>query len=287
MFDHVQAFYQPTSVREAVRLLQTLGPGSRVVAGATDLAVQAERSTRFLVDITHLGLSYVRHQAGKWVIGATTTMAELESSKLRGFANGVIAKAASTCGAIQIRNMATVGGNLVNASPAADTATPLLALDASVVMQGGKGGTKTIPLHKFWSGPHSTVLNGGLLVEIQVPDCKPRSGWSFHKLGRTESDIALVNAAAGVQCDRAGVCTDARIATGAVAPTPMRAAGAEAMMIGQKLSGELLDRVAEQVSREVRPISDVRATAVYRRAMSGVLARRALMEAAVNAGCAL
>jgi carbon-monoxide dehydrogenase medium subunit len=221
------------------------------------------------------------------VIGATTTMAALEhSTKMRGFANGIIARSASTCGAVQIRNMATVGGNLANASPAADTATPLLALDAIVVLQG-KGGTRTLPLQKFWSGPHSTVLNGGLLIEIHIPDCKPRSGWSFQKLGRTESDIAQVNAAAGLQCDRSGVCTHVRIALGAVAPTPMRAMAAEAMMVGQKLSAALLDQVAEQVSREVRPITDVRATAEYRRAMSGVLVRRALLECAANAGCEL
>ena len=287
MFDHVQAFYHPSSVPEALRLLRTLGPGSRVVAGGTDLAVQAKRSTRYLIDITRLGLDYIRRQSGGWVVGATTTMAALEQSpKMRSLADGIVSQAASTCGSVQLRNMATVGGNLANASPAADTATPLLALDASVVVQAVRG-KRVLPLSEFFSGPHRTALNGALLLEIRVPGPKPRSRWCFQKLGRTEADISVVNLAAGLQFDSAGRCAFARLALGAVAPTPMRAQAAETLLAGQKLSRALLQRVAESVMQAVQPISDIRASAEYRREMCGVLARRALMECAERAGCAL
>lgn len=287
MFDHVQAYYQPGSVPEALRLLRTLGPSSRVVAGATDLAVQAERSTRFLVDITRLGLSYIKPRRDGWAIGATTTMAELEESpKIHALAGGILARAASACGPVQLRNMATLGGNLANASPAADTATPLLVMGARVVSQGPDG-KRTATLEDFFAGPARAALRGSLLLEIVVPATKPGSFWSFQKLGRTESDIALVNAAAGLQLDRAGRCSWARIALGAVAPVPMRTPGAEMIMAGQKLDRRLIKRAAEQAMREARPMTDLRASAEYRRNMCGVLVERALEECARQAGCEL
>ncbi len=286
MFDHIEAFYRPTSIREAIRLLHSGRGRGRLVAGGTDVAVQADRSIRFLVDVSRLGLSYIRRKGGGWVIGATTTMSELESSPaIRALANGILATAASTCGAMQNRNVATVGGNLANGSPAADTATPLLALDAVVVLAGPQGRGK-VPLAEFFSGPHKTVAKGALIVEILIPPWphKGRMGWSFQKLGRILSDIAVVNAAAGLQVDRAGRCTWARIALGAVAPTPMRARRAEVLLVGQVLTGELLDRASDALAQEVRPITDVRSTAEYRREMSHVLARRALRECAERAG---
>ena len=287
MFDHVHAFYRPTTVPEALRLLRTLGAGSRVVAGATDLAVQAQRSTRYLIDITRLGLDYIHRRPKGWAIGATTTMAALELSPQIGkLADGILAQAASTCGSVQLRNMATVGGNLANASPAADTATPLLALDASAVVQTPRG-KRTLPLSSFFTGPHRTALQGALLVEIRIPDPPRGSRWCFEKLGRTESDIAVVNLAAGLRFDRSGQCSFARLALGAVAPTPMRALAAEALLAGQKLTSRLLGRVAAQVMQDVQPISDIRGSAEYRREMCGVLVKRALADCAERAGCAL
>jgi aerobic carbon-monoxide dehydrogenase medium subunit len=287
VFDHIQAYYQPTSIPEALRLLRQHGPGGRFVSGATDLVVQAQRSTRFLIDVTGLGLSYVRHQRGGWALGSTTTMAELENSpKIRGLANGILAEAIATCGSVQLRNTATLGGNLANASPAADTATPLLALNASVVMQSARG-KKTLPLEKFFAGPHRTVLNGSLLLEIAFPEPPARSGWSFQKLGRSETDISLVSVAAGLAFDAAGRCLAAQIALGAVAPTPLRAHAAEKLLAGQKLTGALIERAGETAKRDTRPLSDVRASAEYRTEMTAVLVRRALAECAARAGYSL
>jgi|SRR5271157_1149632 len=289
MFDQVDAYHRPRSVREAVRLLHAGGSRARILAGGTDVIVQADPSIRSLVDITGLGLSYIRRAGTSWAIGATTTMAELEDSPLiRGLAGGVLAKAAAAWGPVQLRNMATLGGNLANASPAADMAVPLLVLDASVVLAGSTR-RRTLPLAEFFRGPGKTAMGKELLVEILVP-VTPRGGrwgWSFHRLGRTLSDISLVSAAAGLQLDARGTCKAARIALGAVAPAPMRAAGAEAILMGQKLTPGRIAEACERVAREVSPISDMRAPAEYRREMAGVLAGRALRECAQQAGVTL
>lgn len=286
MFDHIECFYRPTTLREALLLLRKVGKHGRIVAGATDIVTQADRSTCFLVDITRLGLDYVRKNGKGCVIGAATTMAALERSPvIRALAGGILAKAASTCGSIQNRNMATVGGNLANSSPAADTAAVLLALDAHVVLASSRRKRK-IALAEFYSGPHKTILNGDLLEEIIIPVLPGggRMGWSFQKLGRTATDISLVSVAAGLQIDPRGRIKWARLALGAVGPTPLRARNTEELLVGNTLSEDLLTRVGETVMREVSPVSDARTSAEYRREMSAVLARRALRECAARAG---
>jgi carbon-monoxide dehydrogenase medium subunit len=289
MFDHIQAFHRPRDIQEAIRLIQDGGGGGRFLAGGTDLAVQADRSVRFLVDISKLGLNYIRPSGSGWVIGATATMAELEKSPaIRALANGILANAAASCGSVQNRNVATLGGNLMNASPAADTATPLLALDAAVTFADARG-QRTVALVGFFTGPHRTAAGGALLLEVEVPapPAGARLGWSFQKLGRTQSDISLVNAAAGLGVEPDHRVKWVRIALGAVAPTPMRAANAEKLLAGRKLEPGIIDKAAAEVVREVRPISDVRASADYRWQMSGVLVKRALRECARQVGCAL
>jgi len=285
VFDHIQAFYQPTSVREAVRLLRS-GP-ARVVAGGTDLALMQDRSIRFLVDVKHLGLDYIRRDPNGFDLGAACTMAALERSPIvRGLAGGILARAAATCGSIQIRNLATLGGNLGNGSPAADTATPLLAMDASLVLQTAAG-RRRMTLQEFFALPLKRRMDGGLLVHVFVPKSKGKAGWSFQKFGRTETDIAVVNVAAGLGIARDGSCAWARIALGAVAPAPMRAAKAEMLLAGKSITTDSIERAAESVASEVQPISDQRASAEYRREISQVLTRRALRECAQQAGCTL
>jgi probable selenate reductase FAD-binding subunit len=289
MFDRLRAFHRPASVAQALRLFETerrRGGSGRWVAGGTDLVVQRDRALRWLVDLSLLPLGYVRRARGGWAIGATTRMADLEHSKpLRAFASGILAEAAGTCGSPQIRNMATLGGNLANASPACDLAPPLLVLDASAVI-AGRGGRHTVPLERFFRGVHRTVLNGGLLVEIGVPapPRAARTAWSFQKLGRLQSDIAVVNAAVGIALDKAGRCTWARIALGAVAPTPLRARRAEKLLVGSLLDRAAVDAAAERAAAEAKPVTDVRGTAEYRRAMCRVLVARALEECGRRAG---
>lgn len=278
MFDHVRSFHQPTTTQEAIRLLTGHEGEACLVAGATDVALRAGRSVRVLVDISRLGLSYIKHKGNGLRIGATTTMALLEDSVLvRLIANGILAKAAASCGSAQTRNMATIGGNLANASPAADTATPLLAMDAEVVLKGLRT-SRTVPLDKFFTGPNKTVGSRELLIEIVIPPSKPKSAFSFQRLARTEIDIAIVNVAAAVRWDVKQRCAGVRLSLGAVAPCSMRARKAETFLEGKTATGALIAQVAEIASQEIAPITDVRTSAEYRREVSRVLVRRALEE---------
>jgi CO/xanthine dehydrogenase FAD-binding subunit len=289
LFDKVEAYYRPASVPEALRLLQRGKGQARIVAGGTDLVVAGDAQVRVLIDITRAGLTYIRRKPKAVTIGATTTLAEIERCDLlRKFAGGLLACAAATCGSISIRNLATLGANMANGSPAADMASPLLALNASVVVAEGRARRK-LPLAQYLAGVVANGFSRSILVEVIVPDppAGRGRGWSFQKLGRTQLDISLVNVAAGLQLDARHRVKWARIALGAVAPTTMRADGAERIMEGRILDAALIAEAAAEVAREVSPITDVRATTEYRREMSAVLAGRALKECSVQAGYAL
>ena len=289
MFDKVEAFYRPANVREALRLLSSGKGQARLVAGGTDIVVEGDRSVRFLIDITHAGLSYIRHRGTACVIGATTTMAELEASDvIQALAGGLLSRAARTCGSALIRNLATLGGNMAHGSPAADMATPLLVLDAAVVMVDSIGRHK-LPLAEYLAAARAGRYAKALLVEVVIPDPPHGKGcqWSFQKLGRTAVDISLVNVSAGLQLDSRGRVKWARIALGSVSPAPMRASGAEQRMAGRILDHALLAEIGAEVAREVRPISDARASAEYRREICSVLTRRALEECSAPVGCSL
>jgi CO/xanthine dehydrogenase FAD-binding subunit len=289
MFDQVEAFYQPSSVSEALRLLEKGRGRARVVAGGTDVVVAGGGSVRYLIDLSHAGLSYIRRRNSVCVIGAATILAELEeSTAIRALAGGLLARAAAACGSVQNRNRATIGGNLAQGSPAGDMAPPLLVLEAVVTVADARGRHKMAVGEYLDRVRRKTLLNS-LLVEMAIPDPPHggRCGWSFQKFGRTEVDIALVNVAAGLQLDRRGHVNWARLALGAAAPVPYRAYGVEERMAGRDFDQTLLAAACEQVSREVRPINDVRASAEFRRELSRVLAGRALEECALQAGCNL
>jgi carbon-monoxide dehydrogenase medium subunit len=289
MFEQVEAFHRPASVREAVRLLGSGKGRARIVAGGTDLVVAADSTIRALIDITHSGIAYIRQQGGACAIGAATTMAELEESRaIRALGGGILARAAATCGSIQIRGAATVGGNIANGSPAADLVTPLLVLDAVVVVADAKGRRK-LPLAKYLAVRGTRAMRNSLLAEVTVPAPPKgkRCGWSFQKLGRTALDISVVNVAAGLQVESSGRIQWARIALGAVAPTAIRAGAIEENLRGRTLNAETVAEAARGVMQAVNPITDIRASADYRREMCRVLTRRALEECAAQAGCAL
>ena len=288
MFEQVEAFYRPASVRQAVRLLASGKGRARIVAGGTDLVVEGDPTVRVLIDITRSGLNYIRARNGTIEIGAATTMAELRESRvIRGLAGGMLARAAATCGSVQIQAAATIGGNIAHGSPAADLVTPLVALDATLILAGSKG-RRALGIADYLAARGTKALRQSILVAVVVPAAKGRrSGWSFQKLGRTALDISLVNVAAGLQMDRAGRIQWARIALGAVAPTVMRASSVEESLRGRIFDRSAVADAAAAVTQVVHPISDVRAPAEYRREMSGVLTRRALEECAAQAGCAL
>ncbi|MFQ5913488.1 MAG: FAD binding domain-containing protein [Nitrospinota bacterium] len=282
---HIREFHSPKRVAKAVSLLSQ--PGAAAVAGGTDVAVDYREDLEVLVDITRLGLNKIRRRQGALHIGAAVTMHDLTSSRtIRRLADGILADAAESFISQQIRNTATLGGNLARGSPAADLPPALLALDAVAEIRGAKpeGGLeeRRVPLTEFFTGPGKSVLGGGLLVGVAVPPADGRRG-SFLKIGRTAEDIALVNAGVSLRLED-GRCRDVRIALGAVGPTPMRVPEAEAVLEGQAPTAGLLEDAARIVREGVEPIDDHRAGAVYRRKVSGVLARRGLEACLRNAG---
>jgi carbon-monoxide dehydrogenase medium subunit len=183
----------------------------------------------------------------------------------------------------QIRNAATLGGNLAGGSPSADLPPALLALDAVVHIRGAAG-ERSVPLAEFFTGPGRTVLEGGLLTRVTLPDPEGRRG-SFLKVGRTAEDVAIVNAGTSLRVED-GRCRDVRIALGAVGETPMRIPEAEALLEGKAPTAALLAEAEGMVRQGVRPVDDHRAGAAYRRKVGGVLARRGLETCLRNAGLA-
>lgn len=272
----------PLTVPEAAALLAT--PGAEPLAGGTDLLIHIRagvKSPRHLVDLSGLGLSYVRRENGTVKIGAMTTFQEILESDIVRRDLACLAESAAEIGAVQTRNLATIGGNICSAVPSADSAPPLLALDAQVKIAGCQG-ERVLPLDRFFSGPKKNVLlPGEILVEIQVPAPPARTGTRFLKIGRRRAmTLAVVNAAARVSLSMdARAIAGVRIAMGAVAPVPLRAVKAESMLGGCEPSEESFERAAALAAEEISPISDLRAPAAFRRQVAQVLVKRSLMQA--------
>ena len=253
---------------------------ARYLAGGTDLLVQLKKGairTPLLIS-----LRGVRHLSGVTLVGDSlrvgplTAVGELIRSEALKSKHLLLALAAVQMGSRQIRNMATVGGNLCNASPAGDLSTALLCLDTEVKIEG-PGGARLEKLVDFFKGPGRTSLQPSeILTGILVPSTDKDWHWSYQKLGiRRAMEIGIVNVALGLNLDRE-VCREARIALGSVAPTPIRARTAEKRMEGKRFSPELIEEVAEVSARESDPIDDLRASGAYRREMVINLVRRGL-----------
>ena len=280
--ENIREFHSPKTADDALTLLQR--PGAAAVAGGTDVAVRLGEDVEILVDVTRLGWNEIRAENGALSLGATVTMHDLISSEaVRGTADGMLSDAAESFISRQIRNAATLGGNLASGAPAADLPPALLALDAVVHIRGAAGGgERAVPLSEFFTGPGQTVLEGGLLTRVTLPHPEGRRG-SFLKVGRTAEDLAIVNAGVSLRVED-GRCRDVRIALGAVGETPMRVPEAEALLEGKAPAADLLAKAADTVRARIRPIDDHRAGAAYRKKVGGVLARRGLETCLRNAG---
>ena len=276
----IGAYHSPTTLIEAVSLLAE--DGRTVIAGGTDLLVNPRYmvGVREVVDIRKLGLDYIREENGWLHIGAGATMRTVaRHPKIQALAHGILARGAAVCGSPNIRNMATLAGNVASALPSADTPPSLIALDAQAVLVGMQG-ERIVPLESFFFGPAKSVRERELIRELCISlDNVDSLQGGFYKIGRTSEDISMVNAAATLII-KDGTITAAHVVMGAVAPIPLRVARAEEALIGQAPIEEIFQRAAELVCAEVRPISDQRASAEYRRRMSGVTAVRALRQAA-------
>jgi carbon-monoxide dehydrogenase medium subunit len=282
-------FYQPASLQEASRLLKDNGPGGRFLAGGTDLVIAMKEKgllPKYIVDLKRVpGLSGIRENSdGSIALGALTTMYAIETSALIKNKYPFLAQSAAEVGSIQIRNRATIGGNLANATPSADTAPALIALNATAKIASA-GGERTIQLEEFFKGPGQSAMNADeILTEITIPKTAANLVGEYIKFSPREMmDLAYVGVAVAYNLGaKDKKCDGVRIVLGAVAPTPIRAKRAEAALEGQALTEALAEKVGQIAAEESKPISDVRSSADYRRAMVGTMTKRALLNAAIG-----
>lgn len=282
-------YFAPQSFNDAASLLRRYGNKAKLLAGGTDLCLRMERRVvepGIVVDLKKIrALRGIRTSRNGVVIGAVTLMDEIASSPVVKRRYAIISDAAAVVGSIQTRNRATVGGNLCNASPAADTAPALIALSARARIASSRR-QREVSLEDFFLGPGKTCLQPNeLLKEIFIPVPAKRSGASFQRCTRTAMDIALVNCAVFLPLTpKREITGDIRIALGAVAPTPVRAHPAEKFLMGKRADDrDAVEEAAGIAAASVSPIDDVRSTASYRREMVRVLTRRALEEALAQA----
>ena len=275
-------FQQPTSLSELVAILDDTG--GRVIAGGTDVIPRMRHdlfSAATLVDASRVAeLNFLEKRDDEIAIGALTTHDQVMRSDLLMAANPALVQAAASVGCNQTRQRGTLGGNLANASPAADCVPPLSVFNARLRLLA-KDGERILPLADFFSGPGKTQLKSTEIIHSIL--FKPLDGaWgaAFQKMGkRSGMAIAVVSAAAALTLDETGTITDARIALGSVAPTVVRSPKAEAMLKGQQPTPTSIKEAAQACSADISPISDVRSSAEYRGHAATVLVERAIQQA--------
>lgn len=278
-------YHRPARLDEALAILAQHQGQAAVLAGGTDLLVGMKHKLLKPAHVVGLealeGFGQIQEQEGLLLLGPMLTAAALASEpRVRARATA-LALGAGVLGSPQVRNRATVGGNVCNARPAADMCVPLLALGATAWLQS-QAGAREVPLSEFFLGPGRTVRAAGeLLRGLKVPAGGPGVGSGYQKLGlRQALEIALVNVAAYVALEDDGkTVKTARVALGAVAPTPILSPGAEAALTGQVISEELIRQAARAAAADARPIDDHRGSADFRRQEVNVLTRRALEQA--------
>ena len=300
-------YLKPKTVDEALALLNQYGKKAVLIAGGTDVIVmvkQKNMSPDLLISLQGIpGLDRIEHD-GTLRIGPMVTHRTIEKSESIRKEFSALADAVDVLGSAQIRNVATIGGNICTAAPSADTVVPLLALGAQVKLKSSTS-ERTISIDQFFSGPGQTVLSHGeILTEISIPRPLPNSGSAYWKHQRRQAlDLPILGVAVLLSLDKATVtcsdllcttspistvlhtleedelvCKEIRIALGVAAPTPMRAKKAESLLRGKKISDELLEKVAITATEEAQPRDSIRGEAWYRRDMIKVLVKRMAMK---------
>jgi carbon-monoxide dehydrogenase medium subunit len=283
-------YQRPTTITEACELKTEHGSSARFLAGGTDLILNWQRGTvefKHCIDLTFIpDLKYINQTETDLRIGALVTLAVIEAGgeKHNGLA-GALGNVARQMCTPQIRTLATIGGNLCNASPAADLPVLLMVLDAQVAI-AGVSGERTVPITDFFSSVNQTVLKDDeMLTEIRIPLPGPKAACAYERATRTVVDCNQTNAAVALSLDADGIVADARISLGAVAPVPIRAKGAEKLVVGMNVAHakkDMIAQVSDQAAAETRPITDLRASADYRKEISRVLVKRCLESSIVK-----
>ena len=270
----------PSTVDEAVKLLAGSSGLAKVLSGGTDLLVQL-RSGRLkpelIVDTKHIpGIIGIREEGGGFVVGAATPGAVVEAHAGMNKAWPGVVEALDLIGSQQIQGRCSLAGNLCNASPAADSVPAVIAAGATCVV-AGPDGRREVPVEAIVTGPGQTSLKKGeLVVAFHIPKPKAHQSDAYLRfIPRTEMDIAVVGCAVNVTLDATGMCTDARVVLGAVAPTQVIVEDAAKALIGHRLDDATLAALDTAAQRACKPITDKRGTIEYRTKVAGVLARRA------------
>src|SRR5688572_23796340 len=277
---HEMRYEAPKTLDAAVSLLVAASGQAKLLAGGTDLLIQMRGGRvepELLVDIKGIPeMTSIVAEGGAWRFGAAVPCMVLVEDKAFSKAWPGVADGANLIGSIQVRGRATVGGNLCNASPAADTVPAMIAAGASAVVVGPEG-RREVPVETITTGPGKTSLaKGEIVASFKLPKRPARSGDAYLRfIPRTEMDIAVVGAGVNLTLDAGGVCTDARVSIGAVAERALLVPEAAKALIGTKVDEDALKRMAAAVSAACRPIDDKRGTKEYRIKVCGVMAKRA------------
>jgi len=281
-------YLQPNTIPEAIMLLQQHGEDAKILSGGQSLIPMMKlRIARpaYLIDINRIsGLSYIKEEGAFLKIGGLTREAELEASQLIRSKYPILIDTAHVIADPQVRNLATVAGNLAHGDPANDHPATMLALGAQVVATGS-GGERVIPIEEFFLSLFSTALQPDeILTEIRIPLAPPHSGGAYFKLERKVGDFATAAVAAQVTQDANGVVQKVGIGLTNVGPTPIKAKKAEDFLRGKKLDGASIRQAAQLAADEAQPSSDLRGPADYKKGLIKELAKRALSRAAQRAG---
>ncbi len=273
----------PKTLEEALRLVERHGDEAKILAGGHSLLPLVKlrlAQPRYIIDIGRLkGMSYIRQENGHIVIGALTTHAEIESSELLRSKCPLLPETAAVIGDVQVRNRGTLGGSLAHADPAADYPAAVLALDVEIVA-ASTSGTRTIAIGEFFVDMLTTALRPGeILSQVRIAPSAPGTGTAYEKLHQPASGFAIVGAAARVTLAKGGKIEDVAVGITGLGPKAYRATAVENALRGQKASDELFAEASRNASDGVEPLSDLHASADYRRAMAAVYTRRALERA--------
>jgi aerobic carbon-monoxide dehydrogenase medium subunit len=287
MIPPVFEYLRPSTIPEAIAFLQQYGDDAKILSGGQSLIPMMKlRLARpaYLIDINRIaGLSYIKEEDGHLKIGGLTREAELEDSPLVHAKFPILIDTEHVIADPQVRNLATVAGNLAHGDPANDHPATMLALRAKIVATGPKG-ERVIPVEDFFVSLFTTALQPDEIVtEIRIPMPPARSGGAYFKLERKVGDFATAAVAAQVTLDGGGVCQQAGIALTNVGPTPVKAAKAEAFLRGKKLDGANIRQAAQLAADEAQPSSDLRGPAEYKRGLVKELVKRALSRAVERA----
>ncbi len=276
------SYLVPKTLDEAISLHESYGDRARYIAGGTDVIVKVKEgklAPDYLISLRHLldqEAPFLNHETGELVIGAFVTHRQIEKSPIVKLNYAILHDAIKNIGSVQIRNVATIGGNLVNAVPSADGAIPLIALDARVHTHGTKG-RRSIELRRFFLGPGQCDLEKGeILTEIVVPPLAPHSGGAYIKYGRREA-MELPMLGVGVMLtleEDLATCAGARICLGVAAPTPLRCLQAEKYLTGKSIDENSLAQAGKIAGEESKVRDSIRGVAWYRREMVSVLVKR-------------